>query len=763
MKDVGKGARIRRERKARQEAKTTSPPGLSPVGAEMLQARMERGAALLAQVSPAEIPDALGARRQRVLELCERFDALDVLAGLARSAVALRPEHYVESEMPISQSDVELCAGILLSRSTRGTSAEHAVLDGNLFEPLREVLGEMLGLLAYRGFARAAERDDLPAAEAQTMARAGAHHLWTRGSGYHWQERVTVGEIFDAQAVRDDLRSLLGFDGHEAMALCEASHAALEDHLNSRLEEGREAVDVLLAGGGHPMEQWARQAASGFDRGPRHFAVMAMAMLWGMRQLGDLMTVSTDELVERSGIDRPTVEAYLKVFCIGFGQEQSEPLAAMEMLRERPLIVAGEDRHFPVMPGADVWALRPAFERALIGAGGATKQRYLDARADWLERQVAHLLGATLKPDAVHESLRYRIREADGSHVDGEIDVLVELGDTLLVVEAKSATLPVSGRRGGESLIQHLKKNLARAAVQGERARQAVLDPASAEFLDDRGQPVSLLAASVREVHPIVVTLDDLSVVTPVIWQLVGTRVMPEGVTVPWAVNRHDLQTICELVDLPAQLVHFLRRRARLNQLGGRVASDELDWFSLYLHNSLYFEEDQDDELVSYASMTDRFDAYFLARQRGDPSVPRPAQQLGSQTRKVLEFLDTHRPPGAMAAACSLLDIATASREEMLDELTDLRRLAGRRGRVQRSMRLVTHPYTLMLCTLAVPESGRGSLSDELARYADERLAEQEAQRVLALGVSAGNSLPLEALLVLEPPVWQLPEAADVA
>ena len=40
------------------------------------------------------------------------------------------------------------------------------------------------------------------------------------------------------------------------------------------------------------------------------------------------------------------------------------------------------------------------------------------------------------------------------------------------------------------------------------------------------------------------------------------------------------------------QLVHFLRRRSRLNRLGGLVATDELNWWMLYLKSGLYVEHE---------------------------------------------------------------------------------------------------------------------------------------------------------------------------
>ena len=100
------------------------------------------------------------------------------------------------------------------------------------------------------------------------------------------------------------------------------------------------------------------------------------------------------------------------------------------------------------------------------------------------------------------------------------------------------------------------------------------------------------LTERVTEVQTIVVTLDDLSAVAPVLWELEGTRTMPEDVTAPWVVNLNELIQVAATTQWPVQLIHFLRRRSRLNELGRFVASDELDWWMHYLNFGLYFEEE---------------------------------------------------------------------------------------------------------------------------------------------------------------------------
>jgi hypothetical protein len=479
-------------------------------------------------------------------------------------------------------------------------------------------------------------------------------------------------------------------------------------------------------------------------------------MLWTFRDLAGTMTFTPSEVADQAEIPLASAQAFFGRFSVEFNTDESDVLRAMDYVRDRPLIACGDGRYQLIIPGEELWALRPALESALVDGGDATQLRYSRHRSKTLEDRVAGLLHRTLKPDELHRGLRYRRFDDSEEAREGEIDVLVRLDDTLLVVEAKSATMPISGRRGGEALVQHLKKHLAKAAVQSSNARDAVLDRERVELLDHRGRSVQLKADRVREVHPIVVTLDDVSVIGPALWEFEGTRIMPEGIALPWLVSWHDLNTIALLVDLPSQVIHFLRRRSRLNQLGGRWAADELDWWMLYLHNSLYFE-DEDGAPVRYTSMTDPLDAWAFGERGLRSPAPRPQQEFGQGVGELLLFLEQHRPPGGIAAACSILDLATSAREGLMRDLRNLRARAATRDKVQRLSRWLVEPYELMFCIVAVPADERLRLPLYLRSYVAERLTAEPLGRVLAIGVSAGSAEPLEALLVIEPGVWELP------
>jgi hypothetical protein len=105
-----------------------------------------------------------------------------------------------------------------------------------------------------------------------------------------------------------------------------------------------------------------------------------------------------------------------------------------------------------------------------------------------------------------------------------------------------------------------------------------------------------------------------------------------------------------------------------LLELGDRVASDELDWWMLYLQTALYVEEEDLEVRVRYASLTDPLDAYYMyVRGERSEKAPKPRQPLGQRFKEVLEFLDERRPPGLwpQPATCSTLPARPASGSSM--------------------------------------------------------------------------------------------------
>lgn len=678
-------------------------------------------------------------QRERALaSVLAPYDAVAMLGQLVQTEMA-RVDDYVESEHEGMAARLEIVAGVLSARAgRRGTREPSLPIGKDPLDRLRRLTTEIILLEGLRRFRSSGGFDGGPLGGAR--ARAAVANLMLRNPGWVAQEESLLCSLF--APFSDQLRAAIGFDADEAVACSSAATMAIQDQKYDHM--------VFDADRRAQVFEWANAVMTGWQDRDEPIRDVALDIMWALTHAGDATLLRHDELAERAGVASSVARAYLTALSTTFGQTGTT-FERAERIRYSPYLMVRPDAFFLTVPGNDLWTLRPFFESVL------KSERYSRWRGAWLEQQSMEMLSAALRPDESHRGIEI----FDGPRKIGEIDGLLRFGDVAVVVEAKSATMRPGARRGGIALIRHLKGTLSKAATQGTTALQVLHGELVGDLRQKNGSPVRL-GAEVREVHPVLVTLDDLSAVGPVAWELAGSEVLPEGVTIPWIVTRHELDLVCRMIESPIQFTHFLRRRSRLNQIGGRIASDELDWWMLYLDNRLYFEEDQSDGRVRYLSQTDALDAWYLFEE-GERERPaeKPTQRLDEGTRAFLTALDDERPGGWVAAGCLALDASGESATRMWRELRRAQRRASRRGRVQRG----THGYDrgiepMLICRVVVPDIGRAQLLPQLEHYADERLGEYGVRRVLGIGLTASSERAYDALLVFERAKWTLPSEA---
>jgi hypothetical protein len=676
-------------------------------------------------------------KADEVESLLARFDAIHFLGHSVLGESILDPDSYVESEHRGTAYVIELAAAILIRRpSRRGTEEYTPAIEAHTLGPARELLGDMALLEGLRRY-RDAGGYESPLGGAK--GRAATQHLMLRGPAWPWQENELLIDLFGEDRISERLEGELGFTAPVAVRCVEAVPKLMSERMRAHMEAARDGDHA-------PAYAWAGKALRGWQEAPatEQFRRVAMKALWGMNHLGDAFRFSPEDLAERASVTEDQAAALIRALSTPFGSDL-DLFAAAERVRDRPYLDVGDGTFFCTVPGNDLWALRRLFERALN-----TGQQYQRHRARWLEGRASDLLSHALDPDEVRRNVRLMPR--DGGDQLGEIDVLMRLDDTVLVIEAKGASLRPGARRGGQSLVDHLKKHLGKAASQGSLALRALRGEIDVELHDKTGKP--LVLPDIREVHPIVVTLEDHSAVSPTLWQIAGTEILPDGVSIPLVLSVYELEHLARLVEWAPQFVHYLRRRSRLNDRADRLATEELDWWMLYLETSLYFEHQADGPVRRYVSQTDALDAWVLYEQgTRKRHAPKPRQRLDDKSRRFLTALTTERPPGWVAAGCSLLDVSDESRREVHAAIRAARRAARSRGKVQRGTQgFVEVPGDLLISWVVVPDDGADVLSEHLAEYVEDRLAEWGLQRVLGIGLTASSQRPYDALFVLDRP-----------
>jgi hypothetical protein len=697
---------------------------------------LELGAKVIGSLGKgADLEQEIASRRKALRDVLDSHDAVHLMGQLCMAESFIDPNTYAESEHPGSAYVIEMVAAELLRRGDRAGSREASAIDANVLGPIRDLAAEAAILESLRRQINAGFWDG---PEGAARGRAAAHHLYLRNPGWWWQEHETLRGLFGEERFASRHREKLGFDCEAAIRISDAVPDLTRDQLRNWMESARDDSRDFAAG--HPAYDWAEEVFDGKWKSDPTNAARFIPVVWALNNVGDACLLSPSGVAAAAGVEIEVAAAYLDRMSLPFDQGEDDWFALAETARWRPYIKVTDDAYLLTIPGADLWALRGAFEGVLKEDSG-----YRGHRGRWLERRAAEILAPVLKPDELHHSVRFH-----DSDRQGEIDVLLRCGSTAVLIEAKSATMRPGARRGGAALLKHLRENLTKAADQGKRAKDALFG--SIPLTDPKGTEVKL-TERITEVQTIMVTLDDLSSVAPVLWELEGTRTLPGDATAPWVVTLHELEQVAATTQWPVQFIHFLRRRSRLNEFGRFVASDELDWWMHYLTLGLYFEEETGEERVRYTSLTDPLDQWVLYEQgiRSEPA-PKPEMKVPPGSAQFLDLLCLERPTAWVQAGCALLDASSDAQAEFWKALKKLRKRARKRKRVQRVALSFKEPTPLLFCAIAAVEPPGDALLGSVKAQVAERFDELGAQRTLAIGSAVSSKRPYDALVVVDRP-----------
>lgn len=263
-----------------------------------------------------------------------------------------------------------------------------------------------------------------------------------------------------------------------------------------------------------------------------------------------------------------------------------------------------------------------------------------------------------------------------------EGDLLLLLDDVAIVAEAKAVAI-IPAARAGETrkLRRNLTDIITKASEQATRLRRRIED--------DRGIRLRsgawLDLAHIREIHTVALTLEDLPGVSTATSDLIAAGLLV-GDEIPWVVSVHDLQTIAEVVDRPAEFLLYLRRRSNREVSLAYSSPDELDLFLYFYESGLYVAPDPKKMVAELphlgeprtsdlrrrsrqrhafiSSRTDPLDAWHYSQL--DPALPvAPKPKLtGSPMKSLVDEIQAAGYYGWLSLGATLLSGSTKAQSD---------------------------------------------------------------------------------------------------
>ena len=622
---------------------------------------------------------------QELEEIISPFEPFDIIENIALANAILDPEAYKEYKHEGGDQYAEYAALLYMTKPYDAYSRGNlgpipAVVLEDIQDRIKRLFHDTIFYHAIRDIDP--NRPDPPDALTKLRFQVLSRSFMVRYMAYHHHlEEALVGIL---APLRDELLQTLGFTIEDALASVDAIGSLKSRRLIERRHEAEQFEGRLRKAvkryrqKGRASDEFAvdlleRLASTRPSESAQ--AIRNSVNAWTFFAIGTTLSFTSQDLAAETSIDRARIDAFLEKLSLEFGsvEPRYRMPAPTHPLMKRPLIRRGQHFLCPILTSL-LWSLRPAIEMYwnpddpdALSSDRVLWERYNQARAKYVENQAIECLEEALAHAKVYSNLVYHILE-DGTPKQVELDGLIMLDSALFLVEAKAGSLSRPARRGApKRMVGDIKELVEQPYLQALRAKRYIQETDSPTFYLDDATTIEIPSGRFNRIFLVTVTLEPLDAFVTTLYELQDLGLFEEG-GLPWAVSLTDLRVITELVEFPSQLVHYLTRRQRINELRRVTAYEELDWFGFYLKKGLFlddvFEEEDAPDLISLDSYTTDFDDYYMyvTGQRETPA-PRPVQPMPEIMREILDELEARHTAGYLQAACVLLDMDGDTRD----------------------------------------------------------------------------------------------------
>jgi hypothetical protein len=628
-------------------------------------------------------PETISRITGEIVSIIGNADVFDVIELMRLREVPVTLDGHRESLDDYQPAAIELIAIVMRAQGTR-----HAISEQDAFDPgpaiprLHDLVRQLFALGQFTLLANAQTNSHGPLTKLAAMYVG--HELNVRNKQYtHIQEHVNT-TLFAGENVSGLLLKSLGFTYADFLI---ARTAIGELHLNRFLEARDKLGDVA--------QEWASNRA--VPQTDARIAEGRAALDALMFHPGQRASFTAKDIAAMTQLPIERVVNILSLFSIGFDGPH-DPVPAVEaFLRganvfNRAALFRDQNGnyitlHLPI--GTDCF--RQVVESALKLDSKLWRQ-YDKVRAKESERLALEALRPLFGNSESFENLKYfrpnigveanALHSAAGSITSyaeqTEADALFVVEDVAVCVEVKARSVSHQAREGHvQRLSADLRATIGDATSQALRL-EALIRINGGLWRDDKSW---LDLSHIREVRSIAVCLDDFGPLATGLDDLVRSGII-ESDRFPWIVSLHDLMTISEILDRPAEFLLYLRRRTESEVSLKYFAVDELDMFMLYLSGQLYVQPDPErvqaeflgvprtsgHERRQYAESaiptqvmthTDSLDAwiYFQAGLVAEP-VEKPTFASNPELLRVVDFLQDGHKPGWFRFSADLLNLA---------------------------------------------------------------------------------------------------------
>ena len=354
--------------------------------------------------------------------------------------------------------------------------------------------------------------------------------------------------------------------------------------------------------------------------------------------------------------------------------EQSGWMLKTLPCRAKPFLQL-DDGSYAFEPTFAIEALYRAIQRGLL----AKNKKYAE---QWNERQklvsetaFPKIFASQLSSAKIYSSVAY---EFQGKEL--ECDCIIEIDDTLLVIEAKAGAYSLASPI--DDFNDHLKRinDLLLIAYSQAKNFLEYLNSADkvsiSKKIDGKIEKIAELQfRKYRTIIPIGLTVDNLAPFTGLLKSLPeAAPILGKHAFLAFAID--DLFPLTEFLPTTSELIHFLEVHQFAAMHPMLSLHDNMDHLGAYIRINRYdalAKEHKDADSISIQGMSDILDRYYYevitCEEGKKDEVERPIQNYPIGLLKLFDWLEAHRPDGWLDLSSSLRNLNDGFRKEITTQL----------------------------------------------------------------------------------------------
>ncbi|RYY02158.1 MAG: hypothetical protein EOO53_14075 [Gammaproteobacteria bacterium] len=589
-----------------------------------------------------------------------------------------------ESSSPLNQSHVEMLQSIILRipENERG----RGVVTPQIAQEIQEKLAELMDAFNFSRMNSAnlhLDKAEFAIAGIQELIRS--HTQTVRNWGFYSQVVSISKELYSPFDV--SLNQHFGFSATNAIDVFKSVILITENRLSERmaflsdLRKIKEPYKLILKYHediGQGKEEADKFFRDIYKKGMSNKTLFFLFSAHHDLRLPAYFLISESEVADSVGVDPEVVQKVLSYFSYEFGElseNKVEHLFLDNPVWEKPVIHVN-NKFFCPIPQLFFSFILHNFDTLVEQVDkGALHRR----RANYLETKIEEIVKTKFHESQVVSGMKWTF-----DNILYETDLIACIDSHLIIIEAKSQTISPTALRGSSPRIKkHLEEILISPAIQSYRLEKRLNELRQEDNPQD--PIINALPINIKNIHKILrvsVSLEYFSSLQSNLHLFEDTGWFPEGFSGCPSMNIGDFETLFDLLDHPVQIIHYLTRRAELqNQIP--MLGDELDYMGMYVKNLLNFgRQNHKESKIFISGMSEAIDIFYMSRDQG-VVIPKPQPNTSTLFRKIFEKLESRKTPRWTEIGCILNRFSPVDQHKLTNEIRNLENIVHRRWHIE--------------------------------------------------------------------------------